>query len=143
MRQNPPPDAGITLVAAAALVRADGRILMQQRPVASQHGGLWEFPGGKREAGESLTSCLARELAEELSITVAPSAMHYCAAALVPRGDGGELLLALFVVDSWTGDAAAAPGAALAWVEPEDIAALPMPPADGPLADALVRYLSA
>jgi 8-oxo-dGTP diphosphatase len=130
------PDNSLTVVAAAALLRSDGRILMQRRPATSQHGGLWEFPGGKREAGESLSACLVRELAEELGITVAPACLQPAGWALVPSGDG-ELLLALMTCTTWHGEPQARDGATIAWFLPGEILALPMPPADIPLATAL------
>lgn len=140
MTTNKNADVTLTLVAAAALIRADGAILMQRRPAASQHGGLWEFPGGKREPGETLTACLARELHEELGITVAPGDAAHAASVIVPHR-GGELLLVLFTCRRWQGEPTASGGATIAWVELAGLSALPMPPADIPLAAELVRQL--
>ncbi len=131
----------LIIVAAAALVRGDGRVLMQQRPDHSQHGGLWEFPGGKHEAGETLSACLARELNEELGIAVDPGAFSPCGWSLVPHL-GGELMLALLLCRDWHGEPAAQDGATIAWLVPNDIATLPMPPADVPLVATLVAQLS-
>lgn len=137
MADHEMPDPSLIIVAAAALIRDDGHILMQRRPAASEHGGLWEFPGGKREAGETLTECLARELAEELGITVAPAAMRHVASTLVPHR-GGELLLVLLSIRHWQGEPCPQPGASIVWVAPSALTARAMPPADIPLAAALL-----
>jgi 8-oxo-dGTP diphosphatase len=141
MADHKMPDTALTIVAAAALIRDDGAILVQRRPDASQHGGLWEFPGGKREAGETLTGCLARELSEELGIRVEPVVMAYCASAIVAHR-GGELLLVLFTVATWQGAPEARDGAAIAWVAAGQLSDLAMPPADVPLAAALLAQLA-
>lgn len=130
------PDTTLTIVAAAALIRDDGQILVQRRPPESQHGSLWEFPGGKREPGETLTGCLARELAEELGISADPASFSHCASALVPHC-AGELLLVLFIARRWDGEPMAQGGAQIAWVAADALSTLAMPPADGPLAVAL------
>jgi 8-oxo-dGTP diphosphatase len=141
MADDKMPNDALIIAAAAALIRDDGAILMQRRPDASQHGGLWEFPGGKREAGETLTGCLARELAEELGIAVDPALMVHIASALVPHR-GGELLLILFTARAWQGEPEARDGAAIAWVAAHQLRALAMPPADVPLAAALMAQLA-
>jgi len=120
------------LVAAAALVDADGRVLICQRPEGKQLAGLWEFPGGKVEAGETPEACLIRELEEELGIVVT----HACLAPFVFASHEYEtfhLLMPLYLVRRWTGTITAKEHKALAWVKPAKLGDYPMPPADGPL----------
>lgn len=123
------------LVVAAALIDADRRVLVQQRPEGKQHAGLWEFPGGKVEPGETAEAALVRELAEELTIEVAPD-------ALVPAGfaTNPQIVLLLYVVRDWRGEPVATDGAALRWVDPIALDTLQMPPADQALI-AAVRAL--
>ena len=133
------PAPPILLVAAGALVRGDGHVLLQRRPAAKHHGGLWEFPGGKVEAGETPEAALIRELAEELGIAaVAPVPLTFASGSVGPR----PLLLLLYVVRQWRGEPRPLDAAALAWIAPVDLAARPMPPADRPLAVALIRHLA-
>ena len=120
------------LVAAAALVDTDGRVLLCQRPEGKALAGLWEFPGGKVEAGETPEACLIRELAEELGIVVTKS----CLAPFVFASHEYEdfhLLMPLFLIRRWEGIIVAREHKALAWVKPNDMDAFPMPPADAPL----------
>jgi 8-oxo-dGTP diphosphatase len=126
----------LLLVVAAALLDADGRVLVQQRPAGKQHAGLWEFPGGKVEPGESPEGALARELREELGIDAAPADMTPVAFAS-EAGEGRHLLLLLFATGRWTGSPAPLAAAALRWVTAAELALLPMPPADLPLVAAL------
>jgi 8-oxo-dGTP diphosphatase len=122
----------LLLVAAAALVDADGRVLICQRPQGKQLAGLWEFPGGKVEAGESPEACLIRELQEELGITVTEA----CLAPFVFASHAYEsfhLLMPLYLVRRWTGSVTAHEHAAVAWVKPAKLTDYPMPPADEPL----------
>lgn len=123
------------LVVGAALLDGRGQVLVQQRPAGKQHGGLWEFPGGKVEPGETPEAALVRELAEELGITVA-------ADALVPAGfaTAPGIVLLLYACRAWAGDALASDGARIDWVPPAALDALAMPPADRPLI-AVVRAL--
>ena len=121
------------LVAAAALVDVDGRVLLAKRPAGKQLAGLWEFPGGKVEAGETPEGCLIRELHEELGITVA----HACLAPFVFASHGYEnfhLLMPLFLCRRWDGLVTAREHEALAWVKPQNFDQYPMPPADAPIA---------
>lgn len=122
----------ILLVAACALVDADGRVLLCQRPEGKQLAGLWEFPGGKVEAGETPEACLIRELQEELGITVA----HACLAPFVFASHEYEsfhLLMPLYLCRRWEGQVTRHEHAALAWVKPHRMGDYPMPPADAPL----------
>lgn len=129
------PDAPL-LVVAAALRREDGRVLVQQRPPGKEMAGLWEFPGGKVEPGESPEAALARELAEELGIIASPAGMRPCAFAS-EGGPGRHLVLLLYLVKKWTGEPRALEATAIRWVTPAEMRSLPIPPADRPLVEAL------
>jgi 8-oxo-dGTP diphosphatase len=121
------------LVVAAALVDADGRCLMQQRPAGKAHAGLWEFPGGKVEPGEMPVDALARELHEELGIAVSPDAFAPIGFATDAVADGRALVMLLYRCVRWDGEPRALEAAALRWDMPEGLATLPMPPVDVPL----------
>ncbi len=120
------------LVAAAALIDADGRVLICQRPEGKQLAGLWEFPGGKVEPGETPEVCLIRELDEELGIQVNPT----CLAPFVFASHAYEdfhLLMPLYLLRRWDGQVTRREHAALKWVQPVKLFDYPMPPADAPL----------
>ncbi len=122
----------LLLVAAAALIDADGRVLICQRPEGKPMAGLWEFPGGKVEAGETPEACLIRELEEELGIVITQA----CLAPFVFASHDYEafhLLMPLFLVRRWEGQIVAKEHKALAWVKPSKLSGYPMPPADPPL----------
>ena len=127
----------IVLVAAVALIDTDGRVLLAQRPEGKSMAGLWEFPGGKVEAGESPEATLIRELDEELGIEVK-------AACLAPltfashRYEDFHLLMPLYVCRRWTGNVRGREGQALKWVRPQRLREFPMPPADEPLIPHLI-----
>lgn len=125
---------------AAALVDAEGRVLLQQRAAGRQMAGLWEFPGGKVEPGERPEAALRRELEEELGIDTDESWLApgpFASADL----DGRHLLLLLYICRQWRGTPRALDAAALQWVRPGEMAALPMPPADEPLIPLLDALL--
>jgi 8-oxo-dGTP diphosphatase len=126
----------LVLVAAVALVDVDGRVLIARRPEGKSMAGLWEFPGGKVETGETPEAALIRELAEELSINVHES----CLAPLTFASHGYEnfhLLMPLFVCRRWNGEVRPLEGQELAWVRPLRLRDYPMPPADIPLVPML------
>jgi len=130
----------IVLVAAVALVDADGRVLISKRPEGKQLGGLWEFPGGKVEAWERPETALIRELKEELAIDVAES----CLAPLTFASHAYEdfhLLMPLYVCRRWKGQVVGAEGQEIAWVMPLRLRNYPMPPADIPLIPHLIDLL--
>ena len=129
----------VVLVAAVALVDVDGRVLIARRPEGKPMAGLWEFPGGKVDDGESPETALIRELAEELGIDVTVS----CLAPLTFASHAYEnfhLLMPLYVCRVWDGAVRALEGQALAWVRPARLKDYPMPPADLPLI-AMLRDL--
>ena len=130
----------VTLVVACALVDTDRRVLIAQRPEGKSMAGLWEFPGGKVEPGETPEACLIRELEEELGIAVT----HACLAPFVFASHEYEsfhLLMPLYLVRRWTGTITAHEHAALAWVKPSKLGDYPMPPADEPLVAYLRDFL--
>ncbi len=130
----------ILLVVAVALIDADGRVLLAQRPPGKNLAGLWEFPGGKVEHGERPETSLIRELDEELAITV----KEPCLAPLSFASHAYEdfhLLMPLYVCRRWEGTARAREGQTLKWVFPRDMRDYPMPPADAPLIPALIDLL--
>jgi 8-oxo-dGTP diphosphatase len=130
-------------VVAAALLDPGRGILMQQRPPGKAHSGLWEFPGGKVEPGESPSAALAREIEEELGITIAVETLRLAGTAqdIGTGSEGSCLTITLFACTSWDGEPEAREGGALAWVAPERVARLAMPPLDYPLNQALMRWL--
>ncbi len=128
------------LVAACALVDAEGRVLLAQRPPGKSLAGLWEFPGGKIDPGETPEEALVRELREELGIDTSESCLAPLAFASHDY-DTFHLLMPLYVCRIWKGEAAAREGQTLRWVRPNQMAALPMPPADIPLVAILRDWL--
>jgi 8-oxo-dGTP diphosphatase len=133
-------DHKILLVAACALVDADRRVLIAQRPAGKQLAGLWEFPGGKLEPGESPEAALIRELEEELGIRTQTA----CLAPLTFASHSYEsfhLLMPFFVCRKWQGTPEAREHSALKWVRPRDLRNYPMPPADEPLIAPLCDLL--
>jgi 8-oxo-dGTP diphosphatase len=130
----------ILLVAAAALVDVDGRVLIAKRPFGKSFGGLWEFPGGKLEPGETPEACLVRELFEELSITVKADCLAPFVFASHPYAEA-HLIMPLFLCRRWEGTVRALEHEALAWVRPHALFDYPMPPADAPLCAHLRDFL--
>lgn len=130
----------LVLVAACALVDADGRVLIAQRPPGKTMAGLWEFPGGKVEAGERLEDSLIRELEEELGIVVSEACLAPLTFASHAYPDF-HLLMPLFVCRRWEGTVTPREGQSLAWVRPNRLRDYPMPPADEPLVSHLTTLL--
>jgi 8-oxo-dGTP diphosphatase len=128
------------LVAACALIDADGRVLIAQRPPGRPMAGLWEFPGGKVEAGETPETTLIRELKEELGIEVNEACLAPLTFASHAYPDF-HLLMPLYVCRRWEGMVAAQEGQKLAWVRPNRLRDYPMPPADEPLIAHLTTLL--
>jgi 8-oxo-dGTP diphosphatase len=128
------------LVAACALVDADGRVLIAQRPAGKAMAGLWEFPGGKVEPGERPEQSLIRELEEELGIVVDEACLAPLTFASHAYADF-HLLMPLYVCRRWEGTVAAQEGQRLAWVRPNRLGEYPMPPADAPLVAHLMGLL--
>lgn len=129
----------LTLVVACALLDADGRVLIAKRPEGRALAGLWEFPGGKIEPGETPEEALIRELGEELGIDVTES----CLAPLTFASHAYEefhLLMPLYVCRTWEGEVEPREGQELDWVRPNRLANYDMPPADVPL-KAMLRDL--
>src|SRR5215475_7712970 len=129
----------VVLVAAVALIDADGRVLLAQRPEGKHLAGYWEFPGGKVDAGETPEAALIRELDEELGIDVIAS----CLAPFTFASHTYEkfhLLMPLYVCRKWSGTVTGREGQKLAWVRPARFDDYPMPPADKPLV-AMLRDL--
>jgi 8-oxo-dGTP diphosphatase len=127
-------------VAAVALVDADGRVLLAQRPAGKSMAGLWEFPGGKIEPGESADSALVRELQEELGIETA----NACLSPLTFASHAYEtfhLMMLVYACRVWTGQVMAQEGQQLAWVRPAQMYEYQMPPADVPLIGMLQSLL--
>ena len=129
----------LVLVSAVALIDPDGRILLAQRPEGKSMAGLWEFPGGKVNAGETPEAALIRELAEELGIDVAASCLAPFTFASHTYHDF-HLLMPLYVCRKWSGIPIAREGQRLTWVRPARLGDYPMPPADAPLV-AMLRDL--
>ena len=132
--------AKLVLVAACALIDTDGRVLIAQRPEGKSMAGLWEFPGGKVEAGERPEQCLIRELREELGIAVEEECLAPLTFASHAYPDF-HLLMPLYVCRRWQGIVEARERQRLKWVRPTALRDYPMPPADEPLISHLTTLL--
>ena len=132
----------LLLVVACALIDSDNRVLVAQRPAGKALAGLWEFPGGKLEAGERPEPALIRELAEELGITVKEECLAPLTFASYAYPEF-HLLMPLYICRRWEGTVASHEGQALKWVRPAKLRDLEMPPADEPLIPHLIDLLGA
>ena len=126
----------IIYVAAAAIINQDGSILLAKRPEGKSMAGLWEFPGGKIESGETPERALVRELAEELAITVSEDSLEPITFASHAY-ESFHLFMPLYSVKRWVGTPRPTEGQELAWVAPQDLHSYPAPAADIPRFDAL------
>jgi len=126
-------------VVAAALIDRAGRVLMQRRRLGAEHGGLWEFPGGKVEPGESLADSLCREVAEELGVTLDPAALEPLSFA---AGADQPHVILLYTCRSWQGEPQCLDGEAIGWFTADELDGLAMPPLDVPLARRLREHLA-
>lgn len=150
VRKLPVSDQGpapTVLVAAVALLDADGRVLLAQRPAGKALAGMWEFPGGKVEDGETPETALVRELAEELGIDITESCLAPLtfASHIYLAGEAGKdafhLLMPLYVCRVWKGQMQALEGQQLKWVRPSAMRDFAMPPADEPLVAILRDWI--
>ena len=138
MEKNP-----TLMVVAAALADGENRVLLQQRAPGRFMAGLWEFPGGKVEAGERPEAALVRELHEELGIEVDAARLTPVAfaSADAPGGSGRHMLLLLYLCRHWRGEPRPLDAAALKWLRPDEMRGADMPPADIPLIERLASSL--
>jgi len=130
----------LVLVAAVALIDADGRVLLAQRPEGKSMAGLWEFPGGKVEPGETPEHCLMRELEEELGINTWENCLAPLTFASHAYADF-HLLMPLYACRKWAGIAQPREGQRLTWARARELGDYPMPPADLPLVAILRDWL--
>ena len=122
-------------VVALALVDPNCRVLLQRRRADRQHGGLWEFPGGKLEPGETAIAGLLREIKEELGLRLVEEAVEWLARA---EDCAAGIVISLYTCHEWTGEPQCLDAEELGWFAPDALSALAMPPLDVPLAQALM-----
>jgi 8-oxo-dGTP diphosphatase len=134
------PPLKLVLVVACALIDSDGRVLIARRPQDRSLAGLWEFPGGKLEAGERPEAALIRELREELGIEVSEACLAPLTFASHAYPDF-HLLMPLYICRRWEGTPRALEAQAIRWIRPVELGAYPMPPADLPLIPMLRELL--
>lgn len=133
------------LVVAAALIRADGQVLLHRRAFGGVHGGLWEFPGGKVSGGETAEIALVRELCEELDIVVADRdlvPLGFASGLTAGDSEARPLVILLYTCTSWSGEPRCVEGADMGWFDPAMTDSLEMPPLDYPLMRQLKAMLA-
>ena len=134
----------VILVVAAAIFDSAGKILMQRRPLEKAHGGLWEFPGGKVEPGESPESALLREIDEELGIALDPAGLFpltFASDPALPPAPRAPHVILLYTCSTWRGKPHCREGGELDWFAPEALEGLEMPPLDYPLARMVISSI--
>ena len=136
-----PPMPIPMLVSAVALIDPAGRVLMQRRPDGGAHGGLWEFPGGKLEPGESPETAAVREIEEELGVHLADFDLRPVTFASGPHPSAGSLVLLLYACNVWRGEPLCHGGAGIGWFARDALKALAMPPLDVVCTPALLALL--
>ena len=132
------------LVVAVALIDSRGCVLMQRRPQGRAHGGLWEFPGGKVEPGETLEGAMVREIEEELGIALDVADLHpltFASDRKQPPAPRAPHVILLYTCRNWHGTAECRDGQEIGWFAPDALSALEMPPLDYPLAAALISSI--
>lgn len=140
MSQETPNNRPLMLIVAAGLINRQRQVLVQKRPLGKPLAGLWEFPGGKVEAGESPEAALIRELQEELGIRLRPEALTPLCFASAPMADR-NLVLLLYTAQDWQGDPQPLVAEDLLWCDADQLTQLAMPPADVPLVARLTEIL--
>ena len=142
MQSNPT----VILVVAVALIAADGRVLMQRRKLGAAHGGLWEFPGGKIEPGETAEAALVREIAEELGVVLEAGDLvpvGFASDPVQPPDHRQPHLILLYFCRRWQGSPRCLDGEKIGWFASDKLEGLAMPPLDYPLARALENCIFA
>ncbi len=129
-------------VVAVALIDGASRVLLQKRPLDRQHGGLWEFPGGKIERGEGLVTAAIREIGEELGLLLVAEDLFPVSFCASEPDSPTQIVLMLFGCRRWQGDPVCEDGAALEWVDIDALTSRNMPPLDVPLAKALQTMIT-
>ena len=136
----------VVCVVAVALIDTQGRVLLQKRRAGGRHGGLWEFPGGKMERGETPEFALIREIAEELGIAVRPADLYdegEVAEESAPRSDRPPLVLKLYRCGRWCGEPSCLDAEEIGWFTPAEAAELAVPPLDLPFIARLKAIVAA
>ena len=131
-------------VVAVALIDEDRRVLLQRRRLGSEHGGLWEFPGGKIEPGETPQAAALREIDEELAVVLDPAALvplTFASDADSPPPPRRAVVILLYTCRSWQGEAECRDGEEIRWFAPSELTGLEMPPLDYPLAAAIKKVI--
>lgn len=129
-------------VVAVALVRDDGKVLLQRRPSGKMHGGLWEYPGGKVEKGETPETALIREIEEELGVTLMLADLEPCGFAsggALADSDSRSIVILLYICRRWEGAPRNLDAEAIAWFDFDELSELEMPPLDVPLTKSLIE----